>query len=1118
VPLIQNEQRIVVANAPVGSNIPQSFDGNPIQLLTEAPRNAEEVVSKVAACGTVVNYLVENHNQIKSDVEARFARMESVLVQEARAHSDVVTEVKRDAQQLQTLESRLKEMELMSMAHQQAGSQGQVLSEGLVEEITKLTDRVDNLQSVGMQQAGALNSDLKSFENQLLARLNLPQVSAEQSELASRINDNSGQISSLRAMLERESVARMQVDDQGKEFDRMFKQALAEREGVLREQFDQRFAVLQSKVDKERAEMLREVSKARDQSAESSRNTQDVESRERGRIEERMAELEANLAEERKMRHTTADMMQDSVEGRLRAMERAVSEETKQRQEKELATQQAFKHTRGDVEEARKAFEDIMRAEVRARLQGLEQAENKLEWCISREDATLRTMRNEMQSNMSTIEARVKKSEHFFLEQIEQTRSAINESAKEVSLRAAKGYSAIEAVVNNLTQRLNTTIEKLDHVQRDATIDADRRQRQLRDEIGDASRVMESHCDTAVSRCQAELESTRRVVDEELRPGIGDLREINKALTLGMEGINIRIVEAVGELKMSMQRQRDIAHEDALQITSALEHRVEHTRVKVNDIAMEQSRVNDSARKMEESTERLRQVQGQIQNDARVRVEVGLKSAVETVVNRCNTQLRQMQELLEVKLDAANEGIMRKMELTTCPHRHDGMADNKDEITVHAQHDADRDKRNSCQMDFDRLRKQFQRLHLKSWSHEDPEAMLSDPMEGNHLSKESALTGKQLEEDFEDFLQLFPEAPASPRAVKDREIVDMIPVDEDLLSPRTLEPEEAIDLGSDAEDDDDEETAYPDTARTEQTEGPLTDRMLGNIERRAAEQDRERLEGVTESELDSGYGAGGSGDDVDADRSGPVGAESSAAGLEDAEDADEEAAAEEEVQVVEGEDAPAEEEAAPAEEAKVFEPSEEAGAGGEPAAAVDDEPPFDPDEPEEVYGEGAPDEAAAEEAEAHAQREKEKAAAMEAGASGTGGSETGAHDPAAAAVEELPGGVTEGVLAQLQGELRRGVAQGGEGDTVAEPGSGTGTGTGAEEPAPADVAEAAAETQAAAEPEIAPEAAPAAEEVTAGDAPQVVDPEGEEAAEVVSVEPAANAGDGADDTAPVDTI
>ena len=149
---------------------------------------------------------------------------------------------------------------------------------------------------------------------------------------------------------------------------------------------------------------------------------------------------------------------------------RAVSEETKQRQEKEIATQQAFKHTRGDVEEARKAFEDIMRAEVRARLQGLEQAENKLEWCISREDATLRTMRNEMQSNMATIEARVKKMEHFTLEQLEQVRAAIVESAKEVSLRAAKGYSALEAVVNNLTQRLNTTIEKLDHVQRDATI------------------------------------------------------------------------------------------------------------------------------------------------------------------------------------------------------------------------------------------------------------------------------------------------------------------------------------------------------------------------------------------------------------------------------------------------------------------------------------------------------------------------------------------------------------------------------------------------------------------------------------------------------------------------
>merc|ERR1719502_168292 len=635
-----------------------------------------------------------------------------------------------------------------------------------------------------------------------------------------------------------------------------------------------------------------------------------------------------------------------------------------------------------------------------------------------------------MQSNMATIEARVKKMEHFTLEQLEQVRAAIVESAKEVTLRAAKGYSALEAVVNNLTQRLNTTIEKLDHVQRDATIDADRRQRQLRDEIGDASRVMESHCDTAVARCHAELESTRRVVDEELRPGIGDLREVNKALTLGMEGINIRIVEAVGELKMSMQRQRDIAHEDALQITSALEHRVEHTRVKVNDIAMEQSRVNDSARQMEEATERLRQVQGQIQNDARVRVEVGLKSAVETVVNRCNTQLRQMQELLEVKLDAANEGIMRKMELHAGGRG--GDLDNKDQITVHAQHDADRDKRNSCQMDFDRLRKQFQRLHMKSWSHEDPEEMLEDPLDGSRLAQEAVLQGKQLEEDFEDFLNLFPEPPASPRRADDHQIVDMIPVDEDLLSPRTLEPEEVPDLGSDAEDE--EETAYPDTARTEASDpGPLSDRIIGNIERRAAQQERERL---LETEVDSGYG----GEPETEQTPGPVGAESSAA--EEAALEAEEAAPREEVRVVEGDEG--EPPVVEQEAAKVLEVEAPEEGGGEAAG----EAPVDPEEPEEVYGE-EPDEAAAEAAAEHAQREKEKAAAVEASAS------------------ELPGGATEGVLQDLQGELLRGVTQGSEGEAeeaTTEPGSGTGAGSGADEDA--------SDNAVAAEPQAATEITP----------------------------------------------
>ena len=38
--------------------------------------------------------------------------MEGVLVQEARAHSDIVSEVKRDAQQLVTLDRRLKDIEL----------------------------------------------------------------------------------------------------------------------------------------------------------------------------------------------------------------------------------------------------------------------------------------------------------------------------------------------------------------------------------------------------------------------------------------------------------------------------------------------------------------------------------------------------------------------------------------------------------------------------------------------------------------------------------------------------------------------------------------------------------------------------------------------------------------------------------------------------------------------------------------------------------------------------------------------------------------------------------------------------------------------------------------------
>jgi len=585
---------------------------------------------------------------------------------------------------------------------------------------------VDNLHAVGMQQSKALDHDIKSFENNLLAKLNLPGVSAQQAELVARLNDAEGKITTLRAMLEREGTARQLADDQSREWSEAIRVALAEREGVMRQQFDERISIMQQKMDQERLELLREVQKTKETGSEQVRTNIDQESRERENLQRRVVEMEKELKEERQQRHTMGDVLQDKLAERCRVLEKQVQQEHQKREERENEFQQAFKGARGDLEAARSSFEDIMRSEVRARLQGLEQAENKLEWCINREDATLRSMRAELQAQVSTIEGRVKKAESFFMEQLEVLRTSINDSCKEVGARAAKGHAALEAVVTGVQQRLNTALERLELIQRDNGADADRRTRQLRDEIGDCARVAEQHCEQAVARVRTELQSARRLVDDQLKEVQG-LREMQQELDKNIYTTKTRIEDSVAEVKIQCAQHREGAREAAAQACIALERRVDRLGEKNHEAASQNARVQEALKNMEHNAEAVRQAQAELATEMRVSVEHGLKGSMEAMMARCQAQLQQMQEMLEVKIEATQHSVTSKIEAhAVAAGPTTGKAGNgKLELAV--QSEMERDLRESCHKDFERLRRQFGRLGKGSWGQDDEESKEASP-------------------------------------------------------------------------------------------------------------------------------------------------------------------------------------------------------------------------------------------------------------------------------------------------------------------------------------------------------------------------------------------------------
>eukprot|EP00658_Telonema_sp_P-2_P041098 TRINITY_DN29395_c0_g1_i1.p1 TRINITY_DN29395_c0_g1~~TRINITY_DN29395_c0_g1_i1.p1 ORF type:complete len:439 (-),score=138.08 TRINITY_DN29395_c0_g1_i1:111-1427(-) len=272
-------------------------EANPqlLHALMEPPRNAEEVVTKVAACGTALGYLADESTRMRDDMEQRFRRMEQALVHEAKAHTEQVMESRREAEQIVDVSRRLREVEILSQKGEEKGDHMSGQSAAIMQEVTRLDARIEQIQQVGMQQATALNRDLSEFENNLMGRINLPEVAAVQAELRARLTESEGHVEQLRVMATRQQEVQQRQEDATSQQERQFQVEMEQRNAVMRQLIDDKMSAVQQRTDTELKVMLRELAKIQDANQVKAKESDRVEERDRSFSERRLVELEQAL-------------------------------------------------------------------------------------------------------------------------------------------------------------------------------------------------------------------------------------------------------------------------------------------------------------------------------------------------------------------------------------------------------------------------------------------------------------------------------------------------------------------------------------------------------------------------------------------------------------------------------------------------------------------------------------------------------------------------------------------------------------------------------------------------------------------------------------------------------
>eukprot|EP00658_Telonema_sp_P-2_P075404 TRINITY_DN6493_c0_g3_i5.p1 TRINITY_DN6493_c0_g3~~TRINITY_DN6493_c0_g3_i5.p1 ORF type:complete len:666 (-),score=172.76 TRINITY_DN6493_c0_g3_i5:317-2314(-) len=306
------------------------------------------------------------------------------------------------------------------------------------------------------------------------------------------------------------------------------------------------------------------------------------------------------------------------------------------------------------------------------------------------------------------------KVENFLTDQLEQIRGSCSDSCREGGIRSAKGHAALEGMVARANQKLGTVLDKLDLTGRDLHGEVDLVAKQLREEIEACGKMAQSHLEAATMRQVAESEMLRRVMDDDLRPAMADVRESNRNVSAAMEALGVRTMEQIGEAKMQCNRHREAEREDAAGVCSGLERRLMEVVQKTTQNWMQGKDDHTGLRKLEHRMEELVSAQSSTSTEARTDLEQRLQSVAEKSLDRTNAALRQMQDMFTSKLEAAEKGILDQLSNFSAIAQHS--ADELDGESLHQQEEA---IKKSCRQDFAVLRHSLASLSMSSWPDSD---------------------------------------------------------------------------------------------------------------------------------------------------------------------------------------------------------------------------------------------------------------------------------------------------------------------------------------------------------------------------------------------------------------
>merc|ERR1740130_2374619 len=157
---------------------------------------------------------------------------------------------------------------------------------------------------------------------------------------------------------------------------------MEQRTAVLRQLMEDRVMSAQQRSDSELKQMMREISRIQTQADDKIADNQKADIRDRNWSEERVTQLEEKMEAERRQRVGLTDALEEKFQVRLKTVEKQLEQEQQKSEDQKKLVANNLKGARDDVQQARVSSDDAVKAEVRARLQSIEQAEQKVEWLI----------------------------------------------------------------------------------------------------------------------------------------------------------------------------------------------------------------------------------------------------------------------------------------------------------------------------------------------------------------------------------------------------------------------------------------------------------------------------------------------------------------------------------------------------------------------------------------------------------------------------------------------------------------------------------------------------------------------------------------------------------------